>query len=288
MRRSQNVLLAGLVGALAGCGNLTCDQSKHKSIEHANAGVEAMNSRSFDKASKELEQAVTIDPENHVAAYNLGMVYIQMKEYDKAADAFEQAVKYNDEDAMYHYHLGKAYLLSEKLDMAQKELERAVELEPRLFKAHFHLGEVHAKKDRPKEAAEAWTQAAKLNPSFGKPFFELGKLYYLWDYHQEAIQVLQAGTQAKDAEDLTDIYYQLGMAYESLTQHDKAVEAYKSAIAERADNLQAKLRLGMVYAEKGDKDNARKYLEEFVKQGGGNDSVSIQAANQRLLQLAVQ
>ncbi len=63
-------------------------------------------------------------------------------------------------------------------------------------------------------------------------------------------------------------------------------------VVNRADDLfeqvlegdQARERAVLV-DDQGDLDAA---AAEFVKQGGGNDSVSIQAANQRLLQLAVQ
>ena len=195
-------------------------------------------------------------------------------------------VKYNPKDAMYQYHLGHARFEVGKLDQARLALEESVKQNKRLYKAHFYLGKIHAAQERPKDAAAAWTESCRLNPGFGKPFYELGKLYFEWDHNQEAIQVLVQGAQnARDSEDLTDIYHQLGMAYDALKQYDKSIESYTKALEARKDNLEARFQLGMAYAAKGDKGNARKFLEEFVKQGGAGNTFLIQAANDRLLKL---
>jgi tetratricopeptide (TPR) repeat protein len=271
---------------VAGCGNLTCDQQKQKAIKHMNLGVEAANSQSFATAEKELETAMSLDPENHRAAYALGQVYIEQRKWEQAEGALETAVKFNPRDAMYQYHLGHARYELGKLDQARLALEESVKQNKRLYKAHFYLGKIHAAQERPKDAATAWTESCRLNPGFGKPFYELGKLYFEWDHHQEAIQVLvQGAANARDAEDLSDINHQLGMSYDALKQYDKSVEAYEKALEARKDNLEARFQLGMAYAAKGDKAKARKYLEEFVKQGGSGNTFLIQAANDRLLKL---
>src|SRR6185295_6759178 len=96
----------------------------------------------------------------------------------------------------------------------------------------------------------------------------------------------QGAANARDAEDLTDIYLLLGMSYDALKQYDKSVDAYLKSLEERKDNLEARFQLGMAYAAKGDKANATKYLQEFVKQGGGGNAFLLQAAADRLVKLA--
>jgi tetratricopeptide (TPR) repeat protein len=286
MRRSWPITVL-LFGLAASCGNLTCDENKKESLTRMNAGVEHAQTSSFASAEKELELATTLDPTNHAAAFNLGTVYVTQKKWDKAVDAFAAAVKFNDSDPMYHYHLGHSYFEVGKLDMARPELEKALSLQKRLFKAHYFLGRIHAEQDRPKEAASEWGEACRLNPGFGKPFSFLGKLYYKWDYFQEAVAVLEQGAKyTRDADDLTDVYYYLGMSYDMLKQHDKAIEAYKNALDAKRDNIEAGFQLGLSYAEKGDKVNAKKQLEDFVKQGGGGKAFLVQAANDRMMKLS--
>jgi tetratricopeptide (TPR) repeat protein len=281
-------LIIVVLGVLAGCAGMTCDSNRKESILRMNQGVDFAKAKAFGQAEKELEAATTLHPENHQAAFALGQVYADQKKWEKAIDAFSLAAKHNSGDAMYHYRLGQAYYESGKLEPARKELDRSLSLNERLYKAHWYLGRIHEAEGRHKEAAAAWTEACRLNPGFGKPFIDLGRLYYDWDFLQEAVSVLGQGAQyARDDDDLTNIYYYLGMAYDGLKQYDKAVEAYLSSIRSGKGNVEARLQAGMAYANKGDRDNAKKYLAEFVKMGGGNNAFAIQAANDRLAKLAM-
>ena len=289
MAARPSLLPSAILLVLAGCGNMTCDQQKQEAIKHMNLGVEAANTKSFTGAEKEFALATSLDPENHKAWYSLGQVQEDQKKWDKAEQAFENAIKYSPKDPMYQYHLGRSQYEQQKYDKARLALEQATTLNKRLYKAYFYLGKIHAAEDRPKEAADAWTESCRLNPGFGKPFYELGKLYYQWDHPEQAVQVLQQGSaNARDAEDLADIYNQLGMSYDTMKQPDKSIDAYSKALDARKDHMQARFQLGMAYATKGDKANARKYLDEFLKQGGGGDPYLIQGANDRLMKLAAE
>ncbi len=283
----QTWVTIALLASVVGCGNLTCDNDKKQSIVRQNAGVDFAKAKAFGSAEKELEAATVLDKENHAAAYSLGQVYAEQKKWDKAVDAFSLATQANDIDPMYHYKLGQALYETAKLDPAKKEFDRALQLNNKLFKAHWYAGRILAQQAKLKEAAAEWSAACKLNPGFGKPFIDLGRLYYQWDYLHEAVQVLTLGAQyARDSEDRTNIYYYLGMAHDGLKEYDKAAEAYLAAIQERKENVEARLQLGMAYANAGKKVEAKKYLEEFVKMGGGNSPFNIQAAHDRLAKMA--
>ncbi len=288
MMSTRSVLIVTL-GLAASCAGLTCDQNKKESIVRMNAGIDYAKARAFSPAEKELEAATSLDPSNHQAAYALGQVYSDQKKWEKAADAYSLAVKFNAEDAMYHYKLGQALFESDKLEPAKKEIDRALTMNKRLFKAHWYEGQILAAQGKLKEAAAEWTESCRLNPGFGRAFISLGHLYYQWDYLQEAISVLSQGAQyARDSDDLTNIFYYLGMAYDGLKQFDKSAEAYLNAIQARKENVEARLQAGMAFANRGDKANAKKYLSEFVKMGGGNNPFNIQAANDRLSKLATE
>ncbi len=285
----NQLIVVTVLGLIASCSELTCDSQKKESIVRMNEGIEFAKSKAFGQAEKELEAATTLYPDNHQAAYALGQVYADQKKWEKAVDAFSLAVKGSPQDAMYRYKLGQALFESNKMEAAKKEFDKALSLNKRLFKAHWYNGRILESQGKLKEAALEWTEACRLNPGFGKPFIDLGKLYYEWDHLPEAVSVLSQGAQyARDAEDLTNIYYYLGMAYDGLKQYDKSAEAYLNAINARKENVEARLQAGMAFANKGDKENAKKYLSEFVKMGGGNNAFAIQAANDRLAKLAAQ
>jgi tetratricopeptide (TPR) repeat protein len=271
-------------GSAAACG----DKSQKESISFANEAVDAANQGRMTEAKELLEKATAAYRDNHNAWYNLGQIRDTMKQYEEAAEAYSEAARVKDDDAMYHYKLGKAYWMSNSASSAQSALERAVQLNAKLYNAQYHLGLVYDKQGKPKEAAEAWTAAAALNPMFGKPFTRLGMLYIKWDKLPQAISVLDQGRlNVRDGEDLTEIYYNLGLAYGKQGNWDKAIEAYSNAIQTRSSNLDALRQRGFAYAEKDDVANAMKDLKEFVDQGGNGDAFDIQAANQRLMSLTV-
>jgi tetratricopeptide (TPR) repeat protein len=284
--RPSNVIGVLVLGLAAGCAGLTCDAQKKESIVRMNAGINFAKSSAWAQAEKELEAATTLYPAHHQAAFALGQVYADQDKWEKAIDAFSLAVKHNPNDAMYRYKLGQALFESEKLEPAKKEFDKALSINKRLFKAHWYVGRILERQGKLKEAAMAWTEACRLNPGFGKPFIDLGKLYFEWDFLNEAVTVLSQGAQyARDAEDLTNIYYYLGMAYDGLKQYDKSSEAYVNAIDARKENVEARLQAGMAYANRGDKAQAQKFLEEFVKMGGANNAFAIQAAKDRISKL---
>jgi len=283
MRAKAPVLLAAILSASA-CGG----GEMNESIEKMNEGIELYGAGRVAESEKNFEEAAALASENHRAWYNLGQARDKQKKFEEAAQAYEEAVKVKPEDAMYHYRLGKALLEPEVNQMAQGEthLQRAVDLNPRLYKAHYYLGKVLAGLDKPSEAARAWTTSGKLAPFFGKPFNELGKLYIKWDMLAEAVSVLDQGRMhVKDGDELTDIHYHLGLAYEKQGNWDKAIEAYSGALETRSSNLDALRQRGFAYAESGDNAKARQDLESFIDQGGGGNAFHLQAANERLFRL---
>jgi Tfp pilus assembly protein PilF len=280
------------VTAVASCGN----KERNSSLEHMNQGVELAQQKSWARATKELEAATSIYRENHTAWYNLGQVHLFQKKWNEAADAFAQAVKYSDQDAMYHYMLGKSLFESwdagqgGSLALAQTSLEKAVSLNPRLYKAHWYLGRVYHRNDEAAGAARAWTEACRLEPHFGKPFIDLGQLYLRWDFVGQAIAVLEQGTlgHVVDPQELTEIYYNLGLAYDSQKNWAKAVQAYTDAIAKRKDNLDARLQRAFSFHRMGEKAKARADLEEYVQQRKGSADLQLQTANDLLMRLVAE
>jgi tetratricopeptide (TPR) repeat protein len=292
----SNLLVAVCSAALAMSGACV-DQERNASIEAMNEGIDLVQSQSYETAIKKFEQATSMYRDNHQAWYALGTVYGQQKKWKEASDALAEAVKYSPEDAMYHYKLGQALYRSweEKtggsLDMAQTHLEKSVQLNARLYKAHWFLGKVYYHKDEPAKAGASWTEAAQLEAGFGKAFIDLGKLYLRWDFGQEAIAVLEQGSlgHVVDPEDLTNIYYYLGLAYDAQQNWPKAIEAYTKSIEAQKSNSDAKLQRGFSYARAGEKDKARTDLEEYVKQKGTAPGevpgLEVQAANDLLMRL---
>jgi len=268
--------------ALSACGN----SELNASIEQMNEGVQLINNGQYKQGEEALKKAASLYEENHQAWYSLGLAHVAQKEWEDAAEAFQSAVKVNSGDAMYQYHLGHALYETNEINQGQVHLEQAIKENERLYKAHYYLGKIYERQDKPREAAQSWTTTAMLMPFFGKSFIALGRLYLRWDMLPQAISVLDQGTlNVKDAAELSDIYYYLGLAFDAKREHDKSIEAYTQALEVKSDNLDAMLQRGYAYADKGDLPRATKDLEAFVAGGGGGNQFNMQAANDRLMKI---
>lgn len=284
------IVIASL--GLTGCPN----KEKHESIELTNEGVTKFQNQSWDLAIQKFKDATEKYKQNHTAWFSMGEAYGKQGDWESAAGAYAEAAKYKDDDAMYNMRLGQSRYESAKkkatdektgvvgnlgdLGQAQQALEKAVGQNGDLFRAHYYLGLIYREQGKPKQAAESFTRASQLNPTWGKPFIELGELYYQWDRFDEAVRVLsQAQNHVLDPELKTDVYYNLGLAYDYKARMspaeeknflDKAIEAYSAALDARKDNNEAKLMRGVAYARKGDKSKAEADLNEFIKSGAGD------------------
>lgn len=66
-----------------------------------------MNSLKLDKAEKEFEAALRVDPYNAGALHNLGIIYRDKSEYDKVERAFRTVYRMNPNNPNVCFMLGK-------------------------------------------------------------------------------------------------------------------------------------------------------------------------------------
>lgn len=304
-------LLGGmlLVAALAGCPNQSLNDSK---VALA-AGNKANGAKQFDTAITEFEKATSAYHDNHLAWYGMGGAQAGKGDWAKASDAFAVAVQLDDKQPMYQMWYGVSLfnkaVEAARQDQAKKEnkkpeeiqvdlsgvnfekpmqhLQEAVKLNGDMWRAHYFLGKIYREQDKPKEAASEFSAAIKANPRESGPYIALGELYRKWDYTDEAIKVTSQGTvNVPGSNEVSDIWFVLGMGYDDKRMDDKAIEAFDKAIETRKDNHKAKFQRGQAYFRKGDYMHAKRDLEEFSKSGGASLEFAKQQASKMLMDIA--
>src|SRR5262249_28248082 len=114
-----------------------CYQERNKSIELMNRGVEMGRQKLYDSAVRDLKQAITVDPTNAAAHYNLGIIYKDMKKWSDAASEFSEALKFDVANPALYYERGSVNLEDKKVADAEKDFNEAIKIDPKLYKAHF-------------------------------------------------------------------------------------------------------------------------------------------------------
>ena len=295
--------------ASAGCPN----ESRNDSIRAANEGSKAYGQKQYDTAINAYKRATEKWNENHVAWYGLGAAYSGKQDWVNASDAMQHAVQIAPEQGMYNllygWFLYEKVVRTAKEDQARREnkkpeevnpdltnvnfekplqlLQEAVKLNPDLWRAHYCIGWIYRDTGKSKEAAEELTRALSSAPTEPGPWVALAELYRQWDYPDQARQVAEAGTAAVPGNsEKSDIWYEVGMAYDDKRLDDKAIDAFSKSLEAKRDNHKAKFQRGQAYYRKGDYPNAKRDLEEFSKADGTSVEFAKQQASKMLIDIA--
>lgn len=298
-----------LVLAAAGCTN----QEQNESKTASNAGNKAYGQKQYETAINEFSKATARFHDNHLAWYGLGAANASKLDWAKSSDAFGVAVQLEDKQPMYQMWYGislyekavasaredQAKKLNKKpeevevdlsqvnFEKPQQHLQEAVKLNGDMWRSHYYLGRIAREQDKPKEAATEFSAAIKSNPRESGPYIALGELYRKWDYSDEAIKVTSQGVvNVPGSNEVSDIWFVLGMGYADKVMDDKAIESFDKAIETRKDNHKAKFERGQSYFRKGDFVHAKRDLEEFSKSGGASLELDKQQASTMLMQIA--
>ena len=87
--------------------------------------AKALNAQSIEPetARKLLEKAISIDPRDPAAHFELGVVFDRTRNYSEAAREFEKAAELNPADSATHYRLSRIYDRMGNADAARRERE---------------------------------------------------------------------------------------------------------------------------------------------------------------------
>lgn len=247
-----------------------CSRTRVESLNQMNEGVVLASQKQYVQAAEKLESATVIDPTNDQAFWNLAIVHMEMHKFERARDDLQRAIDVNPDVAGYHEKLGTVLMELEDWEGAQERFERALELDDTLFKAHYKLGQVHERLDNPQEALRQYTRAIETGPRFIEAYRSLGRLYADLDYLAEAIQVLQSGLQVviEGTEDEAHLHHLLGTVFQQQRDYDRAVDEFRSALRLMPTLREALFALGWTYSLQDNREEARRFLRQYVDNAG--------------------
>ena len=150
-----------------------------------------------------------------------------------APEAIAQA---NPGSAKAQFESGNAYAQAGQWEQALAAYQKAIALDPNYQAAYANLGVVYFQLERFDLAASQYQKALELKPDDGEVAYNLGALYLQQallsgsqpdpNLLDKAIAQLQQAQ--KLAPDLAEPYFSLGVAYNTLKQTDKAIQAFET------------------------------------------------------------
>ena len=110
----------------------------------------------LEDAEKNINKALSIDPEEPACLLLKGYLCLQQNKYDQALDALSLSAKLLPEDARPQYLLGKVLLQKGAPAQAETALRKAVQLMPGYREAHYTLALIYSKQKPPLKELAQW------------------------------------------------------------------------------------------------------------------------------------
>jgi adenylate cyclase len=135
---------------------------------HMFLGVTYLHKRNFEEALKELEQAISFNPNSAIVARNYSFVLRSIGRYEDAMEMTKKAMRLDplSRDPRYSHNLAGAYFFNRDFDQAAAEYEKALKLNPDFMSSYMGLTASYSLLGMDEKAHAAAEQLLRLNPNF--------------------------------------------------------------------------------------------------------------------------
>lgn len=225
------------------------DAYYHYSMAHIYEELATMYGRTeyATKAIDEYRAAIENDPNSAYLNAGLAELYAKTGRIRDAVVEAQEILSKNPNNVDARKLLGRIYLRSlgdtqtgaqsqEMLKRAIEQYEAIVRLEPNVVDNHLLLGRLYRLNNDTAKAEGEFKSAVKLDPTSEDAVTTLAYLYNEKGDGKKAAEILN-GVPAKDRS--SKLYSALGFTYEQEKDYKKAIDAYKEAVSQDSDNLDA-------------------------------------------------
>jgi tetratricopeptide (TPR) repeat protein len=155
-------------------------KSKIDSANFVILGSSFLRGGQLDLAQQNFAAAVSKDPQNFQALYQLALTLQQKREYTQAFEAYQKALSLNPRTAIAHAEIGLLLVEMGRVAEARSHLERAIELDPDDFGVTLATGRAFLLLRDYSRGEASLLRALQLFPSQPTVLVNLFQLYQMW------------------------------------------------------------------------------------------------------------
>jgi len=216
----------------------------------------------------------------------LGYTHFYRGDFVRASNYFSKAATQDPQDLAAHFSLALAYNRAGKTKKAIGAIWNVVNLHRENADAHFLLGYLRHQLHQWEQAEQAYREALRLRKDFPEVYQYLALLYYEMGSRDEAgreerfRKAIATYQEAIDANaSSAPSYINIGYLHDQLGEHEKATEAYRSAVraALSSNDFMGLIELGMELLNAGRYEEARSAFKrslELMGEAESRDGVS--------------
>jgi len=236
---------------------------EEKKQEYLKRGLDFENKNENDKAVKEFQNILKLDPNDEDARFNLGFIYSDMKEYQKSYEHFKKLINNNPKYVEAFNNLGLLFARQGKYSDSIFVYDKGIEHNPTAAVLYNNKGNVLYDMGKYEDALKNFKRAGELDPVFNERLYHLGiDSFIKGGGIDDAIKKLEES--AKSNINHAKTSHDLGVAYLDKHMYDKAITAFNRALAIDPNYLSAYINMGYAYQHKEDFINAIKCLERAI------------------------
>jgi tetratricopeptide (TPR) repeat protein len=203
-------------------------QQADRSLTYNEQGAQAVKGRDFTRAEELFKKALSADPKNVTAAFNLASIYITNKNEAEAISLLTSYVEKNPSDAGLLSRLGDAYFSSGDTARSFDAYQKVHKIAPLYPGLDGKLGTLYTLRGEVNAAREMFEQAVTRNPRDSESLANLGALYVKLGRNSDGVKVALQALQVKPT---PEAYITLGSAYMNMNEREHALNAFNRAVS---------------------------------------------------------
>ena len=231
--------------------------------KHTITVVEPYDKGNYDRAIKDYNKAIQLNPKAPEPYTNRGIAYSNKDEHDRAIEDFNKAIALKHNYAEAYSNRGGAYRSKGEYDQAIIDCTRAIELEPWNPAPYNNRGAAYRNKGEFDRAINDYNKAIELKPNYFLAYHNRAIAYYQQREFDRAIKDYSKVIELNPA--LAVAYNNRGVAYYKNGEYNRAIEDYDVAI--KRDYVNAYYNRAEVWLHLKEWDKAKADLITAKKKG---------------------
>ncbi len=238
-------------------------------------------------ALDEFQRALNLEPNNADALLGLARVYEHIAQAAKAEETFRRGATLRPDYWGGWHELGNFYFRQHRYQDAAREWKHVLDLAPDSAPAHANYATALNRLGHYTEAEAELKRAIALKPNYIW-YNQLGNVYWFQRRWADAADMYELALKMRP--DDYRLWGNLGLVYDWMGQHDRALTSYRRAreLQEKAilvnpDDPEMQASLGLLYARENMSDKAASHLDAALLRAPNNTTVLMDSAEAYML-----
>jgi tetratricopeptide (TPR) repeat protein len=217
------------------------------------------------------------EPKNEDACVFLGKLYALDKKFNTAVKTLKRCEKRHPKNGIFSYNIGKLYIDKEQLKKSQIYFEKALKRQPDYAQAAMALGIVLEERGHFKSAIKVYKKFLGDHPNNILILNRIVQAMFVLEQHDK---VIPYALRLSDLEsDNLNLKVKLGILYTENNKYDKALSIFKDILIQAPKSDKILYYIGAIYQEKLDFEKSIEHFQKIQQDSPLYADSSIQIAN---------